>query len=152
MPPRRVRPAAVCVAIGRDEKFFAPTNCCGTDSRNPGAVGLPLRKFAAQRLLGIVLGDEDLNADDKLHHAPLLAVEGGCPSPGRGWRDHKSLRALIRSKMAFFPSAKYMSVLSAANSGFGMPANPGERERLTTTTVRALSTSKMGMPAIGPLA
>ncbi len=84
MPSRRVRPAAVCVANGRDEKFVAPTICYGTDSRNPGAVGLPVRKFTAQRLLGIVLGDEDVNADDKPRHAPPLAVENVCPSPGRG--------------------------------------------------------------------
>jgi hypothetical protein len=65
-------------------KNFSPLPCYGTGSRNPGAVGLPVRKFAVQRLLGIVLGDEELNADDKLRQAPLLAVENGCPSPGRG--------------------------------------------------------------------
>ncbi len=30
-----------------------------------------------------------------------------------------------------------------------MPANPGDRLRFTTTTVRDLSTSRIGMPAIG---
>jgi hypothetical protein len=59
------------------------------------------------------------------------------------------LTAAISSRIAFLPSAKYISVLSAAKSGLGMPAKPGLRLRLTTTTVRALSTSRIGMPAIG---
>ena len=47
------------------------------------------------------------------------------------------------------PSPKSMSVLSAAKSGFGIPAKPGDRLLLTTTQVRALSTSRIGIPAMG---
>ena len=57
--------------------------------------------------------------------------------------------AVMRSSTACFPSANNISVLSAAKSGLGMPAKPGERLRLTTTTVRDLSTSSIGIPAIG---
>ena len=57
--------------------------------------------------------------------------------------------AAMRSSTARLPSANSITVLSAANSGFGIPANPGDRLRLTTTTVRDLSTSRIGMPAIG---
>src|SRR3972149_1840892 len=62
-----------------------------------------------------------------------------------------ALRAATRSTIAFLPSSKYISVLSAANSGFGMPAKPGDRLRLMTTTVRASPTLRIGIPAIGLL-
>ena len=43
----------------------------------------------------------------------------------------------MRSKIAFLPSAKYMSVLSAAKSGFGIPAKPGESDRFTLRFVKS---------------
>ena len=58
-----------------------------------------------------------------------------------------SLRAAMISRTAFFPSPKSINALSMAKSGLGMPANPGLRLRLITTTVLALSTLMMGMPA-----
>jgi len=51
--------------------------------------------------------------------------------------------------MNVLPSEKNIKVLSCANRGLGIPAKPGLRLRLITTTVRHLSTSMMGMPAIG---
>lgn len=47
-----------------------------------------------------------------------------------------ALIAVTRSSTAFLPSAKYMTQLSAAKRGLGMPAKPGLRLRLITTTVR----------------
>ena len=53
------------------------------------------------------------------------------------------------SSTACLPSPNSISVLSATNSGFGIPAKPGLSERLTTMTVPDSSTSRIGMPAIG---
>src|SRR5688572_11982196 len=77
--------------------------------------------------------------DDR--HSPGTAIPGLC-------RIYPAFIALIRSTTAFLPSAKYISVLALANKGFGSPAKPGLRLRLITTTVRALSTSMIGMPAM----
>lgn len=60
--------------------------------------------------------------------------------------DHASLRACVISIMACLPSPNNIKVLSLANRGLGSPAKPGLNERLTTTTVLALSTFRMGMP------
>ena len=49
---------------------------------------------------------------------------------------------------AFFPSPKSISELSRAKSGFGMPAKPGLKLRLIFTTVLALSTLMIGIPAM----
>src|SRR5690606_5851399 len=49
-----------------------------------------------------------------------------------------SFNEVARSRMACLPSPNIISVLSMANSGLGSPAKPGDSERLTTTTVRAL--------------
>ena len=61
-----------------------------------------------------------------------------------------SFTAVTRSNTASFALPKNINELSAAKSGFGIPAKPGLRLRLITTTVRDLSTSRIGMPAIGP--
>ena len=51
------------------------------------------------------------------------------------------------SKTAFFPSPKSIKELSNENNGLGIPAKPGLRLRLITTTVLALSTSMIGHPS-----
>src|SRR5690606_2254995 len=57
-----------------------------------------------------------------------------------------SFSAWVISTMAFLPSPNNIRVLSLANSGLGRPAKPALNERLTTTTVFALSTLRIGMP------
>ena len=53
------------------------------------------------------------------------------------------LTLLLLSVVSWVMIAQRWLVLSAAKSGFGMPAKPGESERLITITVLALSTSRM---------
>ena len=53
------------------------------------------------------------------------------------------------SRTAFLPSPNSIRGPSAANNGFGIPAKPGPRDRLITTTVLESSTFRTGMPAIG---
>ena len=54
-----------------------------------------------------------------------------------GESSYPAFSAAMRSRIAFLPSPNIISVLSLAKSGLGMPANPGDKLRLTTITVRA---------------
>lgn len=76
----------------------------------------------------------------KEHRAMTGTRRGACAAV------QLSLRAVVRSSTACLPSPNIINVLSMANKGLGSPAKPGDSERFTTTTVRALSTLRMGMP------
>ncbi len=58
-------------------------------------------------------------------------------------------KAFVISKIFSLALPKSMRVFSAANRGTETPAKPVLRPRFTTT-VRALSTSRMGLPVRGP--
>lgn len=57
-----------------------------------------------------------------------------------------SLKAETSCEMLALASPKSMRVLSLKKSGFSTPEKPARMERLSTNTVRALSTLMMGMP------
>ena len=52
---------------------------CFNDSRDPKRIEFPLETLLAQRVFGLVLGYEDINAHDALRHDPLLALACGQP-------------------------------------------------------------------------
>src|SRR5687768_13075191 len=71
------------------------------------------------------------------------------PSTSTEAAAHPSFTAATNACTAAFPSPKYIKQLSAANNGFGIPANPGLNDLFITITLRAFPTSRIGIPAIG---
>lgn len=58
---------------------FSP---CFLDGRNPDLIEHPVEQMLAQRIYGLALGYEDLNAHEQLRHDPLLGVLAGKAAPG----------------------------------------------------------------------
>jgi len=50
---------------------------CFTDHRDPDSIEFSVIELLTQRVMGIALGDEDLNDHDRLRHDPLLALLAG---------------------------------------------------------------------------
>ncbi len=69
--------------------------------------------------------------------ASMTSGARGRPGAQRRTELPRDLSAAANAEAASRASAKSIRVLSAANNGFGMPANPAPSDRFTTTTARA---------------
>ena len=63
-------------AVARSRPGAGPDAAAGGDYRSQERVEHPVRRLVAQRLLGLVLGYEDLNDHDKLRDDSLLVLAG----------------------------------------------------------------------------
>src|SRR6478735_4844765 len=92
--------------------------------------------------------------DGPVHHGEPGAVERGHRrlSPGLPGAADQPTRLLTAEEISASPalaSAKYMPVLGSEYRSFSSPAYPLPMDRLITTTLRARSTSRIGMPDTG---
>lgn len=79
-------------------KILASFAGCFTDHRQQSRVEHTVEQLATQRVLGLILGYEDLNDHDQLRHDPLLAVAVGKRDPlGSKRRPSERGRALASS-------------------------------------------------------
>jgi hypothetical protein len=65
----------------RKIRLLEPVADCFTDARDPARVEHTLSEMLGQRIYGLALGYEDLNAHEQLRHDPLLALLAGKREP-----------------------------------------------------------------------